>query len=263
MSRKHYPRRLPHSELGIRAQELRTLSRKAWWARRWISALEALRLGPRLGRGRQYAMLGQVLELNLDGSHVEATVAGSRPEPYHVTMDFTALSDKAAVRVGKRLKAEPMLVARTLAGDLPTEVEDLFRKEDVPLFPSGGKPGNYDIVMKCTCPDWAKPCKHMIAILFLLGEEVSHHPVTLLSLRGLSLDAMFPQHEHTPEDELSVPSGMGNASAAGDPAAIIRRLGPIPYWRGVSKCVESLAKITGRVHETALAAAEGKSIDLR
>jgi len=263
MSRKHYPFRMPRVVLGIRAQELRTLSRKAWWARRWISALEALRLGSRLGRGRQYATLGQVLELMMDGPHVEATVAGSRPEPYHVTFDFTALSDDAVDRVEGRLKAEPMLIARTLAGELPTEVEEIFRMEGVPLFPAGGKPGNYDIVMKCSCPDWAKPCKHMVAILFLLGEEIAHRPATLLSLRGLSMDGMFPVDEGMEGRGLSVTAGMSVSSASVDPAALMLRLGPVPYWRGVSRCMESLSKIVRRVHETALEAAEGKSIDLR
>lgn len=263
MSRKHYPLRLPRAALGIRAQELRTLSRKAWWARRWVGALEALRLGSRLGRGRQYATLGQALELVMDGPHVEATVAGSRPDPYRVTFDFTALSDAAAERVERLLRADPMLIARTLAGDLPTEVEEFFRMEGVPLFPAGGKPGHYDIVMKCTCPDWARPCKHAIAVLFLLGEEISHRPASLLALRGLSLDGMFPEDADAGSRGLSVPAGLSPASASGDPGALIRRLGPIPYWRGVAKCVESLAKIAGRVRESAMAAAEGKSIDLR
>ena len=78
MSHKRYPLRVARGAHGIRAQDLRTLARKDWWARRWIASLEAMRLGPRFGRGRQYATDGQVTELMLDGPHVEATVVGSR-----------------------------------------------------------------------------------------------------------------------------------------------------------------------------------------
>ena len=126
MSRKRYPLRVARTAHGIHAQDLRTLVRTAWWARRWIAALEAMRLGPRLGRGRQYAVGGQVTDLVLEGPHVEATVQGARPEPYRVALDFTAVSTP---RVAAALKAEPMLLARLLTDDLPTEVEDLLRAE--------------------------------------------------------------------------------------------------------------------------------------
>ena len=108
MSRKRYPLRVARTAHGIRAQDLRTLVRTAWWARRWIGALEAMRLGPRLGRGRQYAVAGQVTDLVLEGPHVEASVTGSRPDPYKVSLDFTAVQGDA---VAHALRAEPMLLA--------------------------------------------------------------------------------------------------------------------------------------------------------
>lgn len=263
MSRKHYPIRIPRAALGIRAQELRTLSRKAWWARRWIASLEALRLGARLGRGRQYATDGQVVELVLDGPRVEAVVAGSRPKPYHAALEFTSLDDAAVERVADALKADPMLLARVLAGDLPTKVEELFRAEGVPLFPAGGAPGHYDVTMKCSCPDWSRPCKHLLAVLFLVGEEVARRPAALLSLRGLSLDDILPRAEVSADGKLDVPAGASASAALEDPAPFIRRLGPVPYWRGRERCVESLVKMAGRVHPVARAAAAGESIDLR
>ena len=263
MSRKHYPLRIPRAALGIRAQDLRTLSRKAWWARRWIASLEALRLGPRLGRGRQYATDGQVVELLLDGPHVEAVIAGSREEPYRASLDFTALDDAAAERVAARLKAEPMSLGRILVGNLPTVVEELFREEGVPLFPAGGTPGNYDITMRCSCPDWARPCKHLVAVLFLLGEEITRRPAVLLSLRGLAMEDVLPAGEERPRDVLEIPAGTVSAAGMDEPAPLLRRLGPVPYWRGTARCVESLAKIAGRVQPVARAAATGSPIDLR
>ena len=56
MGSRHYPLRVTRNAFGIRAQDLRTLARGTWWARRWIAALEAMRLGARFGRGRQYAV---------------------------------------------------------------------------------------------------------------------------------------------------------------------------------------------------------------
>ena len=199
VSRKRYPLRVARDAHGIRAQDLRTLARKDWWARRWIASLEAMRLGPRFGRGRQYATAGQVTELMLDGPHVEATVVGSREAPYRITLDFTSATGETLERIVSAIAAEPMLLGRLLTDNLPTEIETLFRTEGLPLFPQAapqnwdnGHP-TYDVKMHCSCPDWARPCKHLVAVMLLLGEEVAQRPSTILSLRGIEIEDLVHQ----------------------------------------------------------------------
>lgn len=267
MSHKRYPLRVTRTAHGIRAQDLRTLVRSVWWARRWIGALEAMRLGARLGRGRQYAVSGQVTDLMLDGPHVEASVTGSRPEPYRISFDFTSVRNGV---VAERLRAEPMLLARLLTDDLPTEVEDLLRQEGVPLFPKGEPLGKtpegrsvYDVRMSCSCPDWARPCKHCVAVLLLLGEEIARRPSTLLALRGVDVEDLLPPA--SPADradpfETAQPSALRGVD---DPAPLLKRLGPVPFWRGHARCVDALGTVYGRVRPVARDAADGKSIDLR
>ena len=267
MSRKRYPLRVARTANGIRAQDLRTLVRTAWWARRWIGALEAMRLGPRLGRGRQYAVAGQVTDLVLEGSHVEASVTGSRSEPYAVTLDFTAVQGDAVARA---VRDEPMLLARLLTDDLPMEIEELLRTEGVPLFPKGeplartsdGKPV-YDVKMSCSCPDWARPCKHCVAVLLLLGEEIARRPSTLLALRGVDVEDLAPADVGSePSDPLACAQAPA-ARGVADSSPLLKRLGPVPFWRGHSRCVDALSQICERVRPVACEARDGKSIDLR
>lgn len=192
MSRKKYPIRIPRFAAGIRAQESHSGAGRSWWLRRWREIMERMGLGARLGRGRNYAVSGQVVSLKLAGPHVEASVVGTRPDPYLTTIDFRTPSDDARERIVSRLRAEPMMVARLLADDLPTEVEALFKAEGCDLFPGGRlAPGKYDMTTKCSCPDYANPCKHSSAVLLLLGEEVARRPATLLELRGISLEELY------------------------------------------------------------------------
>ncbi len=186
MSKKRYPVRVPRTAAGIRAQESRTGVGRSWWAREWTHRLEAMGLKGRFGRGRSYAATGQVVTLTIAGPHVEAKVQGTRPKPYSVTVDFRVPEGLARIRIVDALRAEPMLVARLLADDLPMEVRDAFRAEGYDLFP-GGKlgPGRYDATTACSCPDYANPCKHSAAVLLLLGEEIARRPLTLLELRGI------------------------------------------------------------------------------
>ena len=275
MGSKHYPLRVTRSAFGIRAQDLRTLARGTWWARRWIAALEAMRLGARFGRGRQYAVSGQVTDLVVEGSHVSALVVGSRPDPYRVTLDFTAAEGAARERIAEAIQSQPMTLGRLLAGDLPVEAGELFRAEGIPLFPQAEPRGKtpegkmiWDVVMRCSCPDWARPCKHMAAVLLLLGEEVARRPATLLALRGVDVEDLVPpdapEGPSTPESSgRPANSGWRASAPANGGALLVRRLGPLPYWRGTARCVEALEKMQTRAGAVAREAAVGNPIDLR
>ena len=192
MSKKHYPVRIPRYAAGIRAQESRSGGARTWWARRWLEVLERMGLGARLGRGKHYAVSGQVTGMRLEGPHVEAQVVGTRQDPYRVTIDFRVPEGAAREAIVSRIKGEPMLAARLIADDMPTEVEQAFRDCGLDFFP-GGKlaPGVYDMTTACSCPDYANPCKHVSAVLLILGEEIARRPMTLLELRGIAEEDIY------------------------------------------------------------------------
>lgn len=192
MSKKHYPVRIPRYAAGIRAQESRSGGARTWWARRWLEVLERMGLGARLGRGKHYAVSGQVTGMRFEGPHVEAQVVGTRQDPYRVTIDFRVPEGAAREAIVARIKGEPMLAARLIADDMPTEVEQAFRDCGLDFFP-GGKlaPGVYDMTTACSCPDYANPCKHVSAVLLILGEEIARRPMTLLELRGIGEEELY------------------------------------------------------------------------
>lgn len=192
MSKKRYPIRIPRYAAGIRAQEPR--GGRCWWAKRWMQVLEGMGLKGRLGRGKSYAISGQVTSMDVDGSRVSAAVVGTRPEPYVVTIDFRVPEGESRTAIVSALRSEPMLVARLLADDLPTEVETIFKSNGCDLFP-GGKlgPGRYDMTTRCSCPDYANPCKHSTAALLILGEEIARRPATLVELRGIAMEDLYDE----------------------------------------------------------------------
>ena len=194
MSKKKYPVRIPRYAAGIRAQESRSGGARTWWARRWLEVLERMGLGARLGRGKHYAVSGQVTGMRIEGPHVEAQVVGTRQDPYRVTIDFRVPEGAAREAIVSRLKGEPMLAARLIADDMPMEVEQAFRDCGLDFFP-GGKlaPGVYDMTTACSCPDYANPCKHVSAVLLILGEEIARRPMTLLELRGIGEEELYEE----------------------------------------------------------------------
>ena len=194
MSRRNlYPPRFPKFATGIRAQ-VRGDSAFArnWWWQKWVKIIERIGTGIRLGKGKNYAISGQVLELKIEGNQVKARVLGLRENPYEVVLTFRTPYAEQKARIVKKLRRDTITVARLLADDLPMAVEEGFREEGLELFP-GEKlaEGEYDMTVSCNCPDWANPCKHSIAVMYILGEEVARRPLTLLGLRGIGAEELY------------------------------------------------------------------------
>ncbi|MGC5659023.1 hypothetical protein ACN261_01205 [Micromonospora sp. WMMD723] len=172
---------------GLRARSTRGAIGVSWWSRRFLEVLESFALGTRLTRGRAYARRGQVLRLDVSPGRVEASVQGSRPRPYPVTIALPPFPDALWDRVERELAGQAFFSARLLAGDLPAELEELFAAAGAPLFPRSVG----ELTQRCGCPDVAVPCKHLAATFYLLAEAFDADPFQLLHWRGRSRDALL------------------------------------------------------------------------
>ena len=265
---------------GIRAQSPHGGHLRTWWSRRWTEALENFRLGARLGRGRNYALSGQVSTLEIRSGCVAARVQGSAQEPYDSVIRFPCVSDGAKARIVGELWQRPMLIARLLVGDLPVEIEELFLAQGCSLFPK--RTG--DIASQCTCPDWANPCKHLAAVYCLLGEAIAKNPLLLLTLRGVgradlagespaeaaSADGAEPSEAPggaPPEHFYGAPcpeaEDFGEAPKASLAAPLIHRLGPLPFWRGQERFADTLEHLYTRAAARGWTVWTGEPLDLR
>jgi uncharacterized Zn finger protein len=217
MSKKRYAPRIPRKASGFRAQDLKALPRGAWGAKGWLRGIEEMRLGARAGRGRMYAEQGQVSSVSVAGTHVEATVLGARPDPYVVRLDFAPVESFKGLSPAEVLeRLGEMTVGRILAGEMPTSVDELFSLEDVSLYPVLGKDRFW-----CSCPDWSKPCKHIAAVLYLLGDVMVRDPSLLLRLRGIS---MTDSDGDRPFEPVALPLWKGNEKLDDFIARINRRV---------------------------------------
>ncbi|MEV0130100.1 hypothetical protein AB0H83_16785 [Dactylosporangium sp. NPDC050688] len=174
-------------EGGIRARSARGAIGESWWSKRFLGVLESFALGTRLTRGRNYARAGQVLSLSVEPGVVAAVVQGSRPAPYQVSITLQVFGDDVWQRVETALAAEALGAAKLLAGELPPHVEDVFAAADAPLFPARVR----DLLMRCSCPDAAVPCKHLAATFYLLAERFDADPFQILRWRGRDRDTLL------------------------------------------------------------------------
>ncbi len=172
---------------GIKARGPGNAATHAWWSRQWIERMENLMESARLRRGRSYARRGQVLTLEEKAGGIFARVQGSRPAPYRVTFSLSPLSAAQWERVIDALAEQALFAAQLLAGEMPAQIEQVFAAAGLSLFPGDED----DLTTDCTCPDYAKDCKHIAAVHYILADRFDEDPFLLFRMRGRSQEQIL------------------------------------------------------------------------
>jgi len=167
-------------EGGLKARSTRGAIGQTWWSGRFIAVLEAIIVGGRLERGRNYARRGQVISLDVAPGMVGALVQGSRVQPYRVRVGLDAFGVPEWDAAERALAASAWYSAKLLAGEMPEDIEDVFAELGLALFPASAA----ELSMYCSCPDWEVPCKHIAAVFYLLAEAFDDDPFSILAWRG-------------------------------------------------------------------------------
>ena len=221
---------------GLKAHSTRGAIGQTWWSGRFIAVLEAIIVGGRLERGRNYARRGQVISLDVASGMVSALVQGSRVQPYRVRVGLDAFGTPEWDAAERALAASAWYSAKLLAGEMPEDIEDVFAELGLALFPASAA----ELSMYCSCPDWEVPCKHIAAVFYLLAEAFDDDPFSILAWRGRSradlLAGLTPLAAGSRWTPASRPGAAGRLprlvlrtarAAAGDqPARRVERLGP-------------------------------------
>jgi len=293
----YYDDFVPHSRPleakgGIKARSQHGAFGQSWWAKRWLVVLESFDIGARLARGRSYARHGQVVAIEVAAGSVTAKVQGSRPQPYDVRIQVKPLAPVEWARVATVIAGQAVFAAKLLNGEMPQDIETAFAEAGVSLFPAELK----EMETTCSCPDWSNPCKHIAAVYLLIGEEFDRDPFLLFTLRGLARDDLLAMLRGAPGGAGSAPAGglaadgmlapeaspvvpaeplpqdaaafwhgqplmdgvFGEAQRPLVPAALLRRLGPFPFWRVTRDLREIVEPVYTAASERGLAALAGE-----
>lgn len=172
---------------GLRARSQRGEIGESWWSKRFLDVLESFDYGQRLARGRTYARHGQVMDLAIEPGEVRAAVQGSRVRPYQVRITLPPLSDRDWERAERAMAGKALFAAALLAGEMPQEIEEAFASSELSLFPESPA----ELASSCTCPDWARPCKHVAAVFYLLAEAFDEDPFLVFTWRGRTKEELI------------------------------------------------------------------------
>lgn len=260
----YYPRYEPAKPKqvkdGLRTRKKSGEIGETWWAKRFLEMLNSFGWSNRLARGRSYARGGQVIDYQIDYGIITSKVQGTQRKPYAIEIKVKTLSDKEWAKVIKSMAQQARFSAKLLGGQMPHDIEEVFKETKVSLFPASKN----DFAANCSCPDSANPCKHIAAVYYIIGEAFDRDPFLIFHLRGLKKDELLAalnkergisdiqrEIEETEEEKEApepiscdpvvfwkVNKGIDYHFSLKPPslnAAILHRLGVPQFWMGTEK----------------------------
>lgn len=189
----------PVSPVVIEGRKIAT----TFWGKAWCHHLETFSdYANRLPRGRTYARNGSVVDLQIETGRLEALVSGS--ELYTVRVKIRPLAADRWRRLVDGCAGRIDSVVELLSGKLSDGVMQVLCGVDRGLFPSSD-----EISLSCSCPDGARLCKHLAAVLYGVGARLDQRPELLFVLRGVDQMDLV--------NEAGAAAGLGRAAEEASP----------------------------------------------
>ena len=191
---------------GVKVQPVEIAGRtiaKSFWGKGWCDHLESFSdYSNRLPRGRTYAQKRSVYHLEVKPGLVEARVVGS--SLYKVKVSVKPLSEARWETVKEQCSGKVDSLLALLKGELSERVMTVVSHRTEGLFPQPK-----EITLACDCPDGARMCKHVAAVLYGVGHRLDTQPDLLFVLRQVDPQELLPtrldmasETETLPDDSL-------------------------------------------------------------
>ncbi|MBQ7607117.1 MAG: SWIM zinc finger family protein [Desulfovibrionaceae bacterium] len=166
---------------------------KTFWGKSWCENLEQYAdYQNRIGRGRSYVRNGFICDLHIEKGVISAIVYGRAS--YNVRVSIKTLDEERWKAFCERCAGKIGSLVELLQGTFSKDIMQMACDPESGLFPSPD-----EIVLHCSCPDWAKLCKHVAAVLYAIGRRLDEEPDLFFTLRGVDASDLFAADISVPE----------------------------------------------------------------
>ena len=160
---------------------------KNWWGAAWLEKMERLAEPGRFREGAHYALANLVQQVRFDGRSVTGVAQGSGEPGYTVRITFEPFSRQQWDQLFAQVRNQRVLASALESGDLPLEMQTAFSKARLLFMPER----YVDLHLDCACPDWFKPCRHIVAVWLKFARDFDRDPLLVFHLRGMKRDELF------------------------------------------------------------------------
>jgi uncharacterized Zn finger protein len=156
-----------------------------FWGKSWCRNLERYSdYANRLPRGRTYVRNGCVIDLKIAAGTVKALVSGSTV--YKITVNVAPIPKPRWKAVCKDCAGQIDSLVELLEGRFSKDTMERLCREKEGMFPFPA-----EMKFSCTCPDSARMCKHVAAVLYGIGAHLDQKPELLFTLREVDREELI------------------------------------------------------------------------
>jgi uncharacterized Zn finger protein len=134
----------------------------------------------RLTQGKEYVEQGYPSKLEVSAGSVVAQIEGPALQPHQIHIEINIFDDKEWERALDAMFQQAGYAAQLLNGEMPPDIEVVFRAIGLSLFPSDRS----DLRSHCSCGSPIIPCEHVAGIYHLLAQRLEENPFLLFRMRG-------------------------------------------------------------------------------
>ena len=154
-----------------------------WWGKQWLNALTGIDHANRLPRGKTYANRGAAYDIEIDANKITAKVVGTQRTPYQVKLSIPVFTESEQSQILQMVTDNPFLLSQLMNRELPAGLHRKCDVKNIRIFPRSWQ----DLNGSCTCPDFAVPCKHIAAVLYMITNEIDKNPFLIFDLHNFGL----------------------------------------------------------------------------
>ncbi|MEK7339403.1 MAG: SNF2 helicase-associated domain-containing protein, partial [Verrucomicrobiota bacterium] len=151
--------------------------------KKWLETFTGIDYDNRLPRGRSYANTGRAYDIKIQANIITAKVQGSRPKSYAVKVILKPFNQMEKEFVRNIIVSSPSILSALINKKLPSLLLEKLNEHKIHLFPSNWK----KVEASCSCPDWAMPCKHIAAVIYLICAEIDKNPFVVFRIHDCDL----------------------------------------------------------------------------
>lgn len=152
----------------------------SFWGKAWCKNLEVYAdWANRIPRGRSYARNGSIVDLQITRGSIQALVRGS--SLYEIDISIAPLDTQRWKAIRTECASQVGSLLDLMRGKLPPAVLQHLTDPKKGMFPNPK-----ELTLRCSCPDYAKMCKHIAATLYGVGHLLDTEPELFFEMRGVA-----------------------------------------------------------------------------
>jgi uncharacterized Zn finger protein len=160
---------------------------RTFWGKSWCINLERYSdYANRLPRGRTYVRSGCVFDLQIRSGVVKALVSGS--SVYVVEVKVSPIPSSRWKAVCNDCAGAIDSLVELIEGRFSKVTMERLCQQKTGLFPTPA-----ELKFDCSCPDSARMCKHIAAVLYGIGARLDEKPELLFTLRDVDQQDLITQ----------------------------------------------------------------------